>query len=529
VALVAIGYFISHARPHDFAQSYYEKALASVDSDETVFVGGDEYRIRNGVITSAPSGHTSFDAAEAYRIAYAAGLARRSPILGIVGTDPEKLRNAATDLQKAALQLAYLQNNAQDARAISESLYPFRFLYALADAEDARRTFLGAPSAASGMLYTMSVDAAIKASIHDIEAFRRAFNTETANSSQAALQSFGGIIRVSAMSAAIDVMRIRFNETMNISKARSACLRGNIGSCDDTALSLDIPTALRLADTTRAASKRVRALADFSSIDDSASPRIDVRLSSSVCLADFSGPYHFRIADPMLADLYAPAAFANDIFFNPVTARSGPVPKYLQEHYEISLIRVNPMNFYICPEVQSDLGSMYSVLAITRFAMEHSGIATERRQQLLSLDEDPNDAEAFAYLAKALEETHDQRVRNELLELAAMARERSGNFDSLVGQIAAINALDKQMIDNGVPFDVSAATLFLAHSAFPSLYLSHNSDAGITSIALRDQSAIEDTMPMSHLMRYSELPPSVSQNTVVRDMRSMRQFERDAR
>src|SRR3989344_2589043 len=104
VVLAYIGMYVLDAK-REKGIAFFSGALAAANVSEKVFVRSATYFMKNGVVTDDAG--TLADAREqfdALRIAYAKTVARRSPIFGMSGTDPEELEKwvyALSDIRKA--------------------------------------------------------------------------------------------------------------------------------------------------------------------------------------------------------------------------------------------------------------------------------------------------------------------------------------------------------------------------------------------------------------------------------------------
>src|SRR3989344_7146478 len=112
---LALGVFIFREQ----AISFFSSALQQADVIETVSVQGGTYRVDRGFVSRSDGVLVRpAQTIKALRLAYALTLARRSPLIGLAGTNADKLDAATTQLEEVQDTLADLQDEEEDKRLI---------------------------------------------------------------------------------------------------------------------------------------------------------------------------------------------------------------------------------------------------------------------------------------------------------------------------------------------------------------------------------------------------------------------------
>ncbi len=518
--------------------SFFEEALRDTEISENISMRGKKYNVENGIVTSE-SEDTIKPSEElgALKIAYGLTTVRRSPLFGIAGTDPQALRQAVDRLKEVQYNLSKAQANPRDASMVASSLYPINFLYSLSKLEENRLKFLASGADADSDNYEESLQDTIRASKSDIKKFKKSFQKIIGAESMRFL-GFGGTMTTKSMLETISLIQEGINRNENIFIKRNLCVSGKTKFCDKTAI--EMPTFKKPITGLKTPSDRnipplvtgVRAIF----IEASGRPVENsdklVALDSSSCLGSLPGPYYFLVRTLTGGGERAfRLFFAEDIFFRSTKNVSADMPNYMNIELKISFSPINPVNFYVCSEVGNDMGRAYGTLATTAFAKEHSSLAVRARNQLLRSPVVVYENDAASYIGTAMSELKDgkgstsEKMKNELTNLVLMFHERSAGLEFLVKNISDANAADLRLKEAGVPLDISARNFFLTHSAFPSLFLSHNPSAGAVDVHLNVQNKNDTEKFLSSIILYSNLRLSVPREKIVADIRAFLKME----
>ena len=469
---------------------------------------------------------TGSDALPALRLAYARAAAQRSPLLGLPGVDPDALERAVEELEKSQELMAAIQATSSDAALVS-SLYPLTFLATLPELERARRQFIESPSEANLRLYEKRQRASLSAEIRDIRAFDDSSRAKLTNSFS--MPGLGGIITSESLFAGVANVQQRIREVQALLAERNRCFAGAFERCAPADIAIPtLPDSLpssAMSESARSLAGEIKSL--YQKMLEAPMPRTVV-LSSSSCLAALPGPYAF-VERPGIPN--AMPAFINEMFFLPIDAVARePLSyfSYLGSTYRLKLMRINPMMFYMCPTVGSDVGRIHALKKIDAFAASHPTIAAAERT-LLHSSADLREDYAVAYLRAALAETAGsaEQAHSDIVELALMYRYRSAGLDDIILSIASVNAYHATIVQSGVPFDVSARTLFLSHSAYPALFLAHPS-VGSTTVSIQSPTAASRDALLRNYRLYSSLRNTMSQDDFIREIRAFVKSETNA-
>lgn len=534
IVVICAAWFVLAVHAQYEARAFFSQQLASIRGSETVSVRGKTYSIQNGAILKPGSSPEDLsNALPALRVAYAQELARRAPLLGLAGTDPETLSANIDSLQSAVNELASWQASTSSAELL-QALYPLAFLSRLATLEEYRQAFLASGSDVNEEKYEAALDDAIQAGTGDSESFQRAYDAATAGSAGGDISTFGGTITVDSASSSIEAIRSRFDELQILYDKQTACLRGVISECDARELQIAVPATIPPIGngTTDNAAAIVRSVTLAAFSPSYAFGHDEVVLASSTCAGMLPPPYYVLAASSENATDVSPIRFLNDLFFTPTAQVNGPVPAYMREVHGISLAISNPMEFYQCPQLGSDLGEIRAITATADFAQAHPSIAVAQRDRFLAQSGVLREDDALQYLQAALAQTENQDPSGayaDMIPILLMFDERSAGLDTLVGMIASIDDTDAHMKMNGVPFDVTSSTLFLTHSAFPSLFLSQNPAAGDSPVVLTESNTNNFEKLLSNYVTYFSIRASVPEQTIVQNMRAFYAFENNAK
>ncbi|MFA7310043.1 MAG: hypothetical protein WC050_04015, partial [Candidatus Paceibacterota bacterium] len=342
-----------HDAKRQAAISYFAYALLMNRARETVIVADKRYSVESGVAWSADgSAATEGETYEALRLAYALSLARRSPILGMEGTAPNKLRDATDKLDRVAKELSSVQTNDADRDAVSKALYPTGFLRSLADLEEARNAFIASGKDTDEAMYQNRLGSTIGVAERDLQRFKKAYT----NMQETRFAVPSGVVTKDGVLGTLQNIEDGFDSVRREAKRRDECTGGKISACQ--------PEDLRLTNLKRLAGEgaavreqAVRPLTrEVVSIREAAagsrySRDAFVSLSRSGCMSMLSAPYLFVIRDPSYSPSYPVLESMDDLYFSRIN--EGTAGAF--EGLGISYLLYVPTTFYACPESAKDL------------------------------------------------------------------------------------------------------------------------------------------------------------------------------
>ncbi|MEK7628886.1 MAG: hypothetical protein AAB421_05765 [Patescibacteria group bacterium] len=451
---------------------------------------------------------------------------RLEPLFAISGTDPDKLRRAISNLETATSKLSELQKTNTEMRYVQESLYPIQFLYSLANLEETRLALIASPSNANAIAYERSLMYTIREGARANMRFARAIRglTRLSLSKTPDLYSLAGLITKDSFEKAALANRERFRTATYIAYRRWICRITQLCFQNDTSpfLSKDLPPPPQdSADPLYI--KRVEDFFLLTKIVATSTPeKISIILSQSACIRELPAPYHYLLFAEKKVRSRDTVHFTNDIFFTPTEKRPGAILALLAEQ-GINHAIVRPLLFYQCPESQYDLGMLSAIKNTLAIAKKSPGVAPVTRARLFNA---PSDTMAFKYVHAALQEkdlTPDKKLVYEeiLLQLEA----RNTRFDVLIQEIATVIDTRASQVARDVPFELNALNMFLTHSAFSSLFLTHD-----TSV-IKEVATLTERAPQylaeyeaTHA-RFSELQFTVGVDALVRASTALRKFD----
>ena len=529
VAIIAL--LVMNTISHERATAFYAQALGNAGSREEVSIGKNIFIVTSGSVSRPDAAAvSSTQRREALAVSYAQETARRSPLLGIAGTDPVQLHTYVSALRDTMTLLAAQQSNIQDRESIA-LLYPVSFLDALATLEQARLDFLLGGTDLEETAYRTALDVAIAAGDTDSHTFQKALTRFTAGNT-ARFVGLSGTQTPALMDTAIETIIARMGQLRNSYDNRESCFEGTGSACGQPDLDLPAFVYAPSADSPHADVEASGALSIISEANQGPlTGRSEVVLPSSACLSSIPGPYHFFAIRPEVSSGLNPLIFLNELDFSAITASStGPVLGYLRNTYGISYSRMNPMNFYTCPVLGTDLGMIRAVIATSQLASEYP----DTPGAIALSGTGPLDlSSAVQYLRDNVSNTNatsttnaTERLNNDIAVML-MFNEKSAGLDNIVGQIADIVTRDIRIANNGVPFDVSARTMFLTHAAFASLFLTQNDSAGTTPVEVTAQDSYDTQIFLSQLVRYFPLESDIPRALIVQSVHAINLFEQN--
>lgn len=509
------------ARAQEKAVLFFSSTLRENNIIETISVEGMRYEVVDGTVASEHGQLSDFERYRALRVGYALALARRSPLLGIAGVDPDNLEKSVRELASSTRALANMQKNPRDVALVRDSLYPLDFLKQLASLERARQRFVASGSDTDERVYELSMETTIAAGRTDAERLLHGLK-DVAGDPPFRFMTLGGMITKEAILSSAEIVVSRFSEIETASRARIRCLGGSILSCDKRDVMLSIPEPEKSIGEAPYIALRTGAALDL------AKDNVRPVLSKSVCLAEEPGPYVFEYGD-LRGVSRMPLRYASEGYFMPTKDTIWPLLAHVRDGFNIDYMPMNPIGFYQCPDVLMDIGSVYGVLGAVRFAQSYTYASHERTRLLSSTTY--RDSDAIAYLGAAAREissnglAESDATLRDLETVLNMWQERNGGLDVLVSLIASVNNYDIKLSARGVPFDLRARTLFLSHSAFPSLFLAMSPSAGVSSVTLRETTSTDLTSIHANIISYTELVRTVPREKIMHDLDALRSFE----
>lgn len=506
---------------------YFQNSLDEAGSKQTVEVRGNTYTVVKGVVEGTVSSVTLFrDTPLALRLAYAQEIARRSPLFDISGTDPETLRLRINDLASSTDSMAALQKDAASATIIRDTMFPLRFLRALADAAEAREAFLRQASKSTRQSYRLALDYAMRAGESDAALFQKSYADALESIWNTDISTFGGTMTPERSFLNLTAILNRFGETSEEMERREQCIRGWILSCNNADLALPDIAPEGTADTHDPVSLEIRDLMAKTFSPEFFRTHQEVSLQRSACVSMRDGPYRFYIRKLEYSGGFPPTEFINERFFADISNAPGLIPSYLRDVRGITYLYVNPMTFYSCQDVGRDFGIMRAILEAAEFARAHPDIAPALSSELLSgnvLFEET----ARIYIASAAETlppTANEYSR--IIEILLMFENKSAGLDYIVGEVAGLLNIDRKAQENGVPFDNNPKSLFATHTAFPTMFLSHNPSAGVSTIEIKRPNELNYIKLLDRYREFSSLRHTVPMSIFEHDTHEFDEFER---
>ncbi len=534
------------------AYLFFAGELRNQGITESVRIGVHAYSVEKGVVLLEHVPVIGIDTLKALRIAYAKALAERSPLLGLEGTDPEALRANTKLLEETMAKISQIQGKseylqlmnavlypdgisqfqieAEDSELVKTALYPTDFLYALAALEKARKQFIASGSQSDMDVYGGSFDAVFKFGIHDSKKLVDALVYKTRSSNSIRLPGFAGTITAAS---SVDSLR-SIPESFSVLKQRAAerawCMAGITWFCPP----LTTPTLPAvLADQSEKTdldsqgtmrteiASILRSVAATSTYDGLFAP---VRLNKSACLASLPSPYELESAVSWRLN-FDLLHYMNDMYFIPTAGSSGPVPQFLRNTYGLNYLKINPLVFYLCPYLLEDVSDAHAILKTAALAKKYPDIPNSHRDILISGI--PTESDAIAYLREAgsilSRESVPTLYAQEVLSLSLIFNQKSAGLDAVVGQIVYINEHDLVLAQEGTPFDVSAQSLLLTHTAAPSLFLFHQIGA-LSPVVPSTRTDKKDFY--KHFRPLSDLLLNISGSVIINEIRSLNRIEK---
>lgn len=509
---------------HAVSVEYFQNILKAQSLETSVWTRGAQYHVANGIVTKDGHPVSEEEAFAALQTAYRLAIAERTPLFGIAGVDPQKLDAAVSDLQSARRSLAHEQSSIRESQLIY-ALYPVDFLRSLAALETTRQKFISSHSSRDAELYDEAMRRTIAAGSRDAALFYRALSEALGSKKSFRIPGLGGSITRDRLFSAASQLRTRILKQEDLFKKRQECLGGRINTCSLS------NTGLRyngLATSTTQAD--ISDLQDIQTLWAEAGltpgPGTTVLLTESACTA-MHPPYIYFLFNPGAGR--TPLRYVGDIFFNITDGSKGPTLSYLKEKYDIDYSFQNQVQSYICPDVGTDLGMARATAATAQFAARFPALSPEKAAPLLGAPV-VQESDAASYMLSVGQElmaqAYPSRDATEAFKrLLLLWREKSAGLDDLVRSVALVAHTDAELHAKGVPIDVDAQTMFITHSAFPSLFLTQNPYAGPGVSPIRDKNAEDFQAYLSSVASYNTLRSTVPRGKIIHDLQAFSRFE----
>jgi hypothetical protein len=500
----------------------FSDALRKEGIATDVTLSGIGYHVADGAVSRDGFAVRGRIGLRALELAYAKALAERRPILGLAGSDPTRIERQLAALRAHVAQLAQLQPSPAEAARVSEDLYPFDFLEALASLERTRQAFIADGSDRALLAYEQALERALDAGKRSAAAFSRGYRSEMGEE-VFRIPGLVGTITASSTRTFIASIPQALEGARAEARARYRCARGSIGACPPLSR-LALPAPERTATADAGMQERVSWIlrtAAATTTRDYEYLYAPVQLSKSTCLATLPAPYALEASTDTSVN-FDLVHYLGDLFFIPVGSVNGEVPQYLSAHAGFSYFQINPFSFYLCPGVLEDLSAIRGTFEAASIARAYPGVPNAHRAALLKSP--PSDADALAYLAEArTANAADPAYARKVEDAALMFAQKGGGLDALLGQMNYIYEHDIAIAKSGAPFDFSAHELFLTHGAAQSLFLMYQLGGG--SIAVEptqaDVAALHANYPA-----LSQLPDN--DDDIVAQLRKLMRFEAHA-
>ena len=513
------------------AVHFYADALRDAQVETQVSVGDQTYQEKNGEVTRSGIAVVGIAALPALELAYAQSLAERHPPIDLSGVNPDALSALVKKLETDQADLASVQKNSADAGLIP-SLYPTRFLETLGPLERARQNFITSGSSGDEHAYESALASSAQAGAHDAAAFQRALPealSRTYGSQTFIFPGFGGGATSKSVYSAPGEEVERMQELSSAVSGWARCAGGNTASCPLTGISL--PTIAKPA----AAIPQVpvpEMVREVASTVEQTLPYIQQPsrifvLSTSACMSALPPPYYFLASLSDTPGISAPFIFIGDLYFQQISLVNQDVfYTYFAKQYQAAYSFGDPNMFYHCSATGADFGRIRALANAAAFAQAHPEIAPEERMPLVS--QGPlSESDVAAYLRSALAheaQTPDTNL-HDLVRLALLYNDRTSGLESEISEIVTINGAHVADARRGVPFDVSAADLFLTHNAMETLFLADNPSTGSTTVSQYTFVSNNLKLLYSSWLPYSKLVSTVPLDKLRHDIRAMVDFE----
>ena len=463
---------------------FYEQALQGAHVYENVVVGEKNYRIENGIIVGGNE-TSSHITAEIFRVAYAKTLARRSPIMALVGAEPDTLQDAITALADAREMLALHQKTFRERVAVLTTLYPLEFLTSLAQTERARLIFLESGNKSDLVQYELLQNMALKNYKRDIEHFKNTFAMVVPNDAPV-YSTMKHIITRKGVGLLLNELEREAQMAFSTISERKLCLSGKTKYCSINDLefpTIPVPKEKKISLSLLERAHTTRALYAKSSGDIRVLNEPIIALSESLCTPNSPEAPLFvlkKLTSPHSYPLYL-----NDLFLVNTTRQSHV---QMFEHLTglgISYAPFDPMVYYACPFDGYDLGKILAIRAIVSFAANTpmSIYATGEDLEVLKRSENnfkdtsgiTTERSAVEYLTiakKVIENNHvPENITHAVATLSLQLKNGGLQIEDIIRLIYHIEISKIKLVHSNSLSPLDTWVLFYTRSDFMTLFL----------------------------------------------------------
>lgn len=409
------------------------------------------------------------------------------PLFAFPGTDPDALAMAVrTFSRSASAALPLFPEGAQ----VRDAIYPIAFLSAIAPAEEARRTLLYEPSAASAKNYHDALLALIDA--HQ-EALARADSVLLASRATSSLQFQSGKTTIAHVRAVLRSAQKASAEARAREEARYACLSGSSLRCERAGLLALTFGSVALVPSP--VSQTPGVIAEHQSMLSAIYPDLAqspvYTLGASVCFPDT--PVHYGVAHTpsrLSGASGSQAVYLDDLLFENTASSTHPL--YARLHAAGGTYKYQALTPYSCPDVGYDEGRVFSLarahaelsqrpFAFAQMKTRDAQVLSSAQAAVLQSTGLKEDAylsltRAIAqYVRKAglsqLSMSLGTKEEVRLLELATEARARSSDFAGVVGRF------DDLQVGSYIPYKLNPTppeVFLIARGGLSQLYALSN-------------------------------------------------------
>lgn len=444
---------------------------------------------------------------------YAIQILRTDPVLSLPGTDIPTLRHDIADLEKVRDGLRIAQTN-EDDREMVNDLFPIAFLRALADTEEQRRRALATGSPTDIHRYFRNAEKTLALRTSERDLFAQAFDALRPEK-QFRFPTLGGSISTDSLSATLE--EIQNDTTLLGAKlhAQKKCIYVDPDTCDESWHAASIESAEEIPDAIPQKVRDVEAFRRDVVPSRPEAPAIIV-LRKSTCLGSYTNPQYFALW--YKDDFYY--SFVSDIFFTDLAHLDAPYPRHQRENLGLTYAFAIPQTFYQCPDLGKEAGLFHALALTLLFAESHNDIAVAERSHLLA-SHAIDLTEIHAYLdAIEAEAKEDSPTREQIADIELALRNENSGIEYVLEGMTRTLSTNLEHVKANIPVDISVRTLFLTHSAFPSLFFAHAPARIPDTLRMSSPDDEKNYFQLSHLRMYSDLISIVSPDLLRSDMRT---------
>lgn len=444
---------------------------------------GTEYRIENGGIYRHGERANNIESIFVLRLARYAMLARIDPIMGIEGTDPERLTKGVSALEESLGDFTSFYEPHEE-QIIREKLYPVDFLYNLADTEEKRLALTTHPDFSLAIKYHRSLKKLIGERKKYIESML-SFYEELEHDPSVQHNQFN------FLEGSLDLLTRQkiFEETLTNNELleretedRLHCLWRDSALCSAEAAydrvseySLGAPEQERSPSLEQLVLENGELVAPdyFDSFDDQEDTPIYV-LEESPCFADVSPFYSVRQFDLMNQTHAFKILFLNDLYFyNTEDFPEGPMRFENENGIKYAFQPLS--NSYMCPDLIYDLTEILTLDTIRKHLLG-SPISPEAKSlspEIAELEKKITAdsivyKEDFAKLLMILADMNSDMLtysdRKFLEDALTVSYQRSSRIDEILSGLSVENIIMKEIKKRETRPGFSLAPLFFTRN-----------------------------------------------------------------